>query len=205
LQERKSFNDAPCLYTTSEQVHKHNLEELVALNILCARILAKHDGGAEASKASADMAAGLETEVVLGKGAHVMITRNLWKRKGLGDCSDGENFTCLLVFTGIVNTTVGTVEDIIWECGAESSDLPLAVLVSCKDYKGPTLWRTEARERFPLGIPIVPIVPLKTSFESQSQPMARTQLPLRSHGCRRCPGQCTARAAQEWGNQVIRF
>jgi hypothetical protein len=110
-----------------EQAHKHNLEELVALNILCARILAKHDGGAEASKASADMAAGLETEVVLGKGAHVMITRNLWKRKGLGDCSDGENFTCSLVFTGIVNATVGTVEDIIWECGAENSDLPLVV------------------------------------------------------------------------------
>src|ERR1700679_1503534 len=83
LQERKSCNDAPCLYTTREQAHKHNLEELVALNILCSRILAKHDGGAEASKASADLAAGLETEVVLGKGAHVMITRNLWKRKGL--------------------------------------------------------------------------------------------------------------------------
>jgi hypothetical protein len=131
------------------------------------------------SKASADMAAGLETEVVLGKGAHVMITRNLWQRNGLGDYSDGdvgENFTCSIVFTGIVNATVGTVEDIIWECGAESSDLPLAVLVSCKDYKGPTVWRTEARERLPLGIPIVP---LKTSFESRSQTMARTQLPLR--------------------------
>jgi hypothetical protein len=102
--------------------------------------------------------------VVLGKGAHVMITRNLWQRKGLGhlgDYSDGENFTCSLVFTGIVNAAVGTVEDIIWECGAESSDLPLTVLVSCKDYKGPTLWRTEARERFPLGIPDCPNRPFE--------------------------------------------
>jgi hypothetical protein len=76
LQERKSFNDAPCLYITREQAHKHNLEELVALNIPCARILAKHDGGAEASKASADMAAGLETEVVLGE----MCTRHDYKK-----------------------------------------------------------------------------------------------------------------------------
>jgi hypothetical protein len=43
------------------------------------------------------------TEVVLGKGSHVIITRNLWQRKGLGDYSDGENFTYSLVFTGIVN------------------------------------------------------------------------------------------------------
>jgi hypothetical protein len=55
-----------------------------------------------------------------------------------------------------------TVEDILWECGAESSDLPFAVLVSCKDYKGPTLWQTEpTREGFPEGIPIVPIIPLE--------------------------------------------
>jgi len=61
-----------------------------------------------------------------------------------------------------VNATVGTVEDILWECGAESSDLPFAVLVSCKDYKGPTLWQTEPpREGFPEGIPIVPITPLE--------------------------------------------
>jgi hypothetical protein len=80
---------------------------------------------------------------------------------------------------GLVSATIGAVEDIIWECGAESSDLPSAVLVSCKDYKDPTLWQTEPREGFPEGIPIVPITPWKTSFESQLQPMARTQLPLR--------------------------
>jgi hypothetical protein len=78
-----------------------------------------------------------------------------------------------------VNATIGTVEDVLWDVGADRSDLPFAVLVSCKYYKGPTLWRTDAREGFPEGIPIVPIGPLKTTFESQSQPMARTQLPLR--------------------------
>lgn len=81
--------------------------------------------------------------------------------------------------TGLVNATVGVVEDIIWEPRAQSSDLPLAVLVSCTQYNGPTLWRTEPRERFPQGVPIIPITPLKTYFESQTRPMSRTQLPLR--------------------------
>jgi hypothetical protein len=39
-----------------------------------------------------------------------------------------------MVFTGLVNATIGTVEDIVWEHGAESSHLPIAVLVSCKNY-----------------------------------------------------------------------
>jgi hypothetical protein len=55
----------------------------------------------------------------------------------------------------------------------------LAALVSCPTYTGPTLWYTEPREGFPNGIPILPIVPLKTTFEINGQTMSRTQLPLR--------------------------
>lgn len=80
---------------------------------------------------------------------------------------------------GLVNATTGIVEDIIWPVGASRSELPLAVLVSCPTYKGPTLWHTEPRPNFPDGIPIIPITPLKTSFEINSQPMSRKQLPLR--------------------------
>jgi hypothetical protein len=179
LQERQSFNDTPCLYTTREHADRHNLQELVALNVPCARIVAKHDGGVEASKASADMAAGLETVVVLGRGARIMITRNVWQGKGIYEFTHRRVLARNYIFTGLVNATIGTVEDVVWQYGADSSDLPIAVLVSCKDYNGPTMWRTEPRVGFPQGIPIIPIVPLKTSFESQSQPMARTQLPLR--------------------------
>jgi hypothetical protein len=39
------------------------------------------------------------------------------------------------VYTGLVNATVGTVEDIIWQPGAESSNLPIAVLVSWRDVR----------------------------------------------------------------------
>jgi hypothetical protein len=66
----------------------------MALNIPCARILAKHDhGGAEAKKAPADMAARLGPVLVLGKGSRVMIARNVWQEKGWGDYFHGENIT----------------------------------------------------------------------------------------------------------------
>jgi hypothetical protein len=71
---------------------------------------------------------------------------------------------------GLVNATIGILEDIVWECG----DLPFAVFVSCE------VWRTGPREGLLEGIPIVPTTPLKTSFESRSQQMAQTRLPLRS-------------------------
>jgi hypothetical protein len=78
-----------------------------------------------------------------------------------------------------VNATTGIVEDIIWPAGSSRSELPIAVLVSCKTYKGPTLWRTEPRPDFPTGIPIVPVTPLKTTFELNGKTLSRTQLPLR--------------------------
>ena len=51
--------------------------------------------------------------------------------------------------------------------------------MSCPTYTSPTLWYTEPREEFPNGIPILPIVPLKTTFEINGQTVSHTQLPLR--------------------------
>jgi len=80
---------------------------------------------------------------------------------------------------GLVNATTGIIEDVIWAAGSSRSELPLAVLVSCKTYNRPTLWHTEPRPDFPNSIPIVPITPLKTTFEINGKFMSRTQLPLR--------------------------
>ncbi|KAJ6576938.1 hypothetical protein DFH09DRAFT_821331, partial [Mycena vulgaris] len=55
-------------------------------------------------------------------------------------------------------------------------------LVSCPTYTGPTMWRTEPRPDFPDGVPIVPIQPVKSSFEYDGKSMARTQIPLRLAG-----------------------
>ncbi len=81
--------------------------------------------------------------------------------------------------SGPVNATTGIVDDVIWAEGSSRSDLPIAVLVSCKDYKGPTMWHTEPRPGFPMGIPIVPVTPLKTTFELGGKTLSRTQIPLR--------------------------
>ncbi|KAJ7729670.1 hypothetical protein DFH07DRAFT_969419 [Mycena maculata] len=136
--EKADFDDAVCLHATREQVHAINLSELQALNMPW-----------------------LETEVLLARGAKVMITKNLWQEKGL------------------VNATIGTVEDVVWAPGAIPSDLPLAVLVSCKTYTGPTLWRTAPQTDFPNGIPIVPIPISKSHFEYGGKQCSRTQVPLR--------------------------
>ena len=65
-----------------------------------------------------------------------------------------------------MNATVGIIEDIIWQPGVESLDLPCAVLVSCREYNGPMQWQTEPQQGFPQGILIVSVVPMKTFFES---------------------------------------
>ena len=62
--------------------------------------------------------------------------------------------------SGLVNATTGIIEDVIWADGSSRSELPIAVLVSCKEYKGLTTWHTEPRPGFPEGIPIVPVTPL---------------------------------------------
>jgi ATP-dependent exoDNAse (exonuclease V) alpha subunit len=79
-----------------------------------------------------------------------------------------------------VNGTLGTVVDIIWPPDAQRHELPLAVLVECKKYTGPTLWRSGSRtDEHPDGIPIVPIPVVNSSFDLSGHSCSRTQLPLR--------------------------
>ncbi|CAK5263583.1 unnamed protein product [Mycena citricolor] len=160
--ERATFSEALCLFTTREDVHTLNLDQLQALNEPCARMKARHNGGPAAAKVTADNAGGLEPYLTLSRRSQVIINRNLWQQHGL------------------VNATVGTVEDVIWAQGASTSDLPEVVLVSCKDYTGPTLWRTEPQlPDFPGGVPIVPIPTVKSTFNVGDKQMSRVQVPLR--------------------------
>jgi hypothetical protein len=80
--DKASFNDATCLFTTREDVHTLNMQEIQALNEPCARINAKHDGGSQASQVSADDAGGLESSLVLSRRSKVMINRNIWQDHG---------------------------------------------------------------------------------------------------------------------------
>src|ERR1700761_1916685 len=69
---------------------------------------------------------------------------------------------------------MGIVEDIVWpEDATSTSELPLAVLVSCPTYTGPTLWHTED------GTLVVPIPVVKSTFDVGGKCVSRTQVPLR--------------------------
>ena len=72
-----------CLFTTRSKVEAVNLSHLVALNQPCAQIIARHDRSSAAAKVEADKAGGLESYVVLARGAKVMLTRNIWQELGL--------------------------------------------------------------------------------------------------------------------------
>ena len=74
---------------TCSDVHDLNMTKLQALNLPCARVVARHDGGspAQAAKVAADEAGGLENHIYLAKGAKVMITRNIWQMQGTLTCN----------------------------------------------------------------------------------------------------------------------
>jgi hypothetical protein len=54
-----------------------------------------------------------------------------------------------------------------------------SVVSQCLTYNGPTLWQTEPQPGFPDGVPIIPIAPMKTTWQTHSKTYSRTQLPLR--------------------------
>ena len=85
--------------------------------------------------ADADLAYGLEVELLLARGAQVMLTANLWTEFGL------------------VNGSIGTVQDIFFKEDQGPPFVPIAVLISFDNYKGPTIVSLE-------GVRVVSIAPI---------------------------------------------
>lgn len=76
---------------------------------------------AVAKKASADEMSGLEPVVFLAKGAHIMLTLNLW------------------IYVVLCNGATGTVVEFIYAINQQPPDLPIAVIVMFDDYTGPSI------------------------------------------------------------------
>ena len=142
------FANALHLHRTVEVVAEHNVAKLQASGQPIATIKAVHTG-ANASKASADDASGLEPFVCLAKSARVMLTSNLW------------------VEVGLVNGAMGTIEAICYRSGGPP-DLPLAAMVKFDHYSGPTL-----------NDSTVPITPLRRTWSNSGVQCSRLQLPLK--------------------------
>ena len=144
-----AFDTALHLFPTVEAVVEHNVSKLHACGQPVATIKAVHSGP-NASKGSSDDAGGLEPIVCLAKGAHVMLSSNLW------------------VDMGLVNGAMGTVHAICYKDDQAPPSLPVAVTVLFDQYSGPTLSDCT-----------VPITPLRRSWSSSGSSCSRLQLPLK--------------------------
>jgi len=141
--ERDRFSDAMFIQTRWCDVNATNIDQLGYLNAPVAKILAVHTGGNEAKKADSDAAHGLEAQLLLARGARVMLTTNLWTKAGL------------------VNGAMGTVQDLLFGEDQGPPFLPIAVLISFENYKGPTITTLG-------GTKIVPIAPIRRTWEGKS-------------------------------------
>ena len=149
VQDLSPFSTALHLIPTVEAVVEYNVAQLQASGQPIAAIKAVHTG-ANAAKAPADDAGGLEAVVCLAHSARVMLTSNLW------------------VDVGLVNGAMGTVQAICYRTGGPP-DLPIAIMVRFDSYSGPT---------FPDGT--VPITPLRRCWSSSGGGQcSRLQLPLK--------------------------
>ena len=148
VQDISPFVTALHLIPTVEAVVEHNIAQLCASGQPIATIKAVHTG-ANASKAPADDAGGLEAVICLANSARVMLTSNLW------------------VNVGLVNGAMGTIQAICYRTGGPP-DLPIAVMVHFDSYSGPTLHDST-----------VPITPLRRTWSSSGGRCSRLQLPLK--------------------------
>jgi len=151
--EVASFQSALRLYFTNDEVRERNYGQLAAENRPVKKILSKHTGR-NASKASDEEADNLPTELLVCIGAQVMLTTNLWTEEGL------------------VNGSIGTIQDILWDTGQDPSvSMPSLLVIHFSEYSGPD---------FPTyGSNIVPIFPVNRQFEYKGVACTRTQFPLR--------------------------
>ena len=106
------FQDATRLYFSNEEVANYNVEKLSALQHPIACVNARHSSDlAKKATCSPDEMAGLEPCIFFAKGAHVMLTMNLWTAIGL----------CI--------GATGTVIDFIYADNQQPPTLPEAVFV----------------------------------------------------------------------------
>lgn len=152
--EREQFSKATVVLPKWSDVDIVNIDKLKSLNCPVAKVLATHpSGGREAKIADSDMAKGLEAQLLLARGARVMLTANLWTEGGL------------------VNGAMGTVKDILFEDNGPPY-LPTAVFIEFENYKGPAITALD-------GTKVVPIVPIQRTWESKSGlSCSRIQIPV---------------------------
>ena len=149
----KNYDDFIRLFGSNEEVNNYNLlEKLVTLGNPIAKIKAMHSDSVAANTLPKN-AWGLEPVLYLARGARVMLRVNLFTPKGL------------------VNGSIGTVKDIIYDNGKGPDSLPKCVVVEFENYTG--------EELIPGHPKCVPIVPFAAKWKSNGKLRERVQFPLK--------------------------
>ena len=133
---------------------EHNVAKVLSNGMPIAQIEATNEGTGS-KQADDDKAGGLANSIILSKHTKVRLTSNLW------------------LSAGLTNGAAGTVTHILYKEGHAPPELPLAVIVSFDNYKGPTLLPD-----YPSSVPIVPIRRTWNQNLPKDKQCARTMLPL---------------------------
>ena len=134
------FKDAIRLFYSNDDVANYNFQKLSELQQHIARINAIHSSTTTKKISPEDMS-GLESVIVLAKGAQIMPTMKLWTDIGL------------------CNGATGVVLDFIYADNQQPPDLPIAVIVQFHDYTGPSVSNNN-----PGCVPICPIAITSNTF-----------------------------------------
>ena len=148
------------LVTTNQQAGKYNANKLLKLakqkqeKIL--RFNAHETGNNSKAVTTSENFGGLKSTIHLTIGSRVMLTSNIW------------------VEAGLINGAQGVLRDIVFHELEENDDepSPYYALVELDDYKGPSLFEDENKNKW---VPIFPVT-RKHQFNPKIQ---REQLPLR--------------------------
>jgi hypothetical protein len=134
LDKVASFRSALQRYFTNEEVREHNYSQLAAEGRPVKRIVLQHTGQ-NALKASVEEADNLSTKLLVCIGARVMLITNTWTENRL------------------VNGSVGTIEDILWDtCQDLSVSIPSLLPICFSKYSGPDfpIYRSKIISIFPV-------------------------------------------------------
>jgi len=148
----ENYDDFIRLFGSNAEVCSYNLKKLSDLDNPIAKIVAQHNHE-KAMSAPPKKAWGLEPVLYVAVGALIMLRMNLCTANGL------------------VNGTMGTVRDIIYEPGKGPDSLPRCLIVEVPDYTGPTLIANYPK--------CVPIVPFTANWVQGKQHYSRTQFPVK--------------------------